>query len=161
MNTSPVLLTLALTVALPFATAQVTPAPPVPPAPAAAPAEVAPPPAAPKQQPAAQPKAPKAKPAGVPFNGKIASVDRTAGTLTLAGKTQRVVNVTADTRLTRDGQPAVLADAKVGESVGGYAKKNGAGQLEAISIRLGPKPAAEAAPKPSKGKAKTPPAGTE
>jgi hypothetical protein len=158
MNTSPVLLTLALIVALPFATAQVTPAAPVPPAPATAPAEVAPSPAAPKQQPAAQP---KAKPAGVPFNGKIASVDRTAGTLTLAGKTQRVVNVTADTRLTRDGQPAVLADAKVGEPVGGYAKKNGAGQLEAISIRLGPKPAAEAAPKPSKGKTKTPPAGTE
>jgi hypothetical protein len=160
MNSTPLLLALGLTAALWVATAQTPPAPAAPATPPPAPTQVAPPADAPEKATTAQPKAPKAKPAGVPFNGKIAAVDRTASTLTLSGKNQRVVKVTSATRLTRgDGQPAVFADAQVGEPIGGYAKKNDLGQLEAISIRLGPKPAAaETTPKPAKGKAQTPPA---
>ncbi|MBK9140620.1 MAG: hypothetical protein IPM17_18000 [Verrucomicrobia bacterium] len=124
---------------------------------AAAESKSTPPPAvasdgAPKAKPKSKSEA--AQPAGVPFNGKIAALDLSAQTLTLSGKAQRVVKVTSQTKILRDGQPATLAGAKVGESVGGYAKKTDEGVLEAISLRLGPKAPADKAAKPATGTAK-------
>lgn len=103
---------------------------------------------------ATKPAAEAAKPKTLPFNGKIAAVDRAAQTITLSGKSQRVVKVTAQTKIVRDGKPATLADAKVGEPVGGSARKTEGGQLEAVSLRLGPKAAAEKPEKPPKAKTK-------
>lgn len=79
-----------------------------------------------------------------PYRGKIASVDLDAKTVTLAGKVQtRTLIVTAQTRIHRDGQPAVLADAKNGEEVAGQCRRTEDGRLEAVSMRLGPKPPVE------------------
>lgn len=76
-----------------------------------------------------------------PYRGKIASIDHDARTLTLAGKTQhRTLIVTPQTRIQRHGQSAALQDAKVGDEVGGQYRSTPDGRLEAVSIRIGPKP---------------------
>lgn len=75
-----------------------------------------------------------------PFRGKIASFDATALALRLDGKTsKRVVHLTAQTRLTRSGQPALPEDLKPGEEVGGTLRKTPEGREEALLIRIGPK----------------------
>lgn len=81
--------------------------------------------------------APASKKHGVPFHGKIAAVDPTApmtftvGTMTMA--------VTSETKITKDGQPAVFADIIPGARVRGYYKKDAAGKLTAVSVRIGEK----------------------
>lgn len=142
MKTTLLVLAIAILIATPLSAAESQTTPP----PAAAPD------GAPKAK--AKPKSETAQPAGVPFNGKIAAVDLSAQTLTLSGKAQRVVKVTSQTKILREGQPATLAGAKVGEPVGGYAKKTDQGVLEAMSLRLGPKAPAEKAAKPATGAAK-------
>jgi len=82
----------------------------------------------------------------VPFHGKVAAVDTTAATVTV-GKT--TVNITSETKITKDGKPATLADITVGEKIGGAYKKDEAGKMNAVSIRIGEKPGKEAKkPKP-------------
>lgn len=77
----------------------------------------------------------------LPFHGTISSVDKDAGTVTLKGQTStRVFHTSADTRIVKNGKPATLADAVVGEVIGGSYRKAADGQLNAISLRLGPKP---------------------
>lgn len=137
MKSTLLILALAIATASPILAADTQPAsPPTADAPVAKP----------------KPKSEAGKPSSVPFSGKIAAVDHTAQTITLSGKSQRVVKVTTKTKITRDGQPASFADAKVGEPVGGSAKKTEQGQLEAISLRLGAKPATDKAKKPPKTK---------
>lgn len=88
----------------------------------------------------------KAKKDGpLPFNGKVASVDKAANTFKVG---ERVFSLTADSRITKAGKPATLGDAAVGEEVGGSYKKVG-NKLEVVSVRFGPKTDAE-----PKGKAK-------
>jgi hypothetical protein len=88
----------------------------------------------------------KAKKDGpLPFNGKVASVDKAAKTIKVG---ERVFNLTPESRITKGGKPATLGDASVGEDVGGSYKKVG-DKLEVVSVRFGPKPDAE-----PKGKAK-------
>jgi hypothetical protein len=105
------------------------------PAPAPAPA---PAPKAPKAQ---TEKAPAKKSATFPFRGTLKAVDKDAMTLTLAGKEKdRVIHVTSQTRFTKDGKPAVLADGVVGEEVAGSARKTEDGRTVAVSVRFGPAP---------------------
>ena len=88
-----------------------------------------------------------------PFQGKISAVDTTAKTLTLAGKVKnRTITITAETKITKNGQPATLGDATVGEVVGGRAKVTAEGQFEALSLRIGPKPEGETSAKKKKAK---------
>jgi hypothetical protein len=76
-----------------------------------------------------------------PFNGKVASVDKTAKTVTLQGKEKaRVIQITADTRIMKLGKPATLDDATVGESVGGQVRRTADGKEAAVSLRIGPAP---------------------
>ncbi len=83
-----------------------------------------------------------------PLNGKIATTDKLAMTLTLEGKQKpRVIHVTSQTRLVKQGKPATFDDAQPGDSLGGQVAKNDEGQEVALSLRLGPKPE-----KPSKKK---------
>lgn len=77
----------------------------------------------------------------VPFHGKVSAVDATAATVTV-GKT--TVNITSETKITKDGKPATLADITVGEKIGGSYKKDEAGKMNAVSIRIGEKPEKEA-----------------
>ena len=79
----------------------------------------------------------KAEPA---LTGKVSAVDTTAATVTV-GKT--TVNITSETKITKDGKPATLADITVGEKIGGAYKKDEAGKMNAVSIRIGEKPEKE------------------
>lgn len=123
--------------------------------PASAPA-AAPPPAA------ANPAAPAARqPAGFPFRGKLKAVDKAAMTLTIAGKDKdRVVHLTTETKYTKAGKPATLADAVVNEEIGGYARKGEGERTEALSVRFGP-PVKEPAAGSAKRKGKTTKPGAE
>ncbi len=78
----------------------------------------------------------------IPFHGKIASVDPAAKTVTLEGKeAQRVVTVTDTTKLKKGDGAATWDDLKAGEDVGGSYKKTADGKMEALTLRVGPKPA--------------------
>lgn len=85
-----------------------------------------------------------AKPAkAFPFRGKILALDVGAKTVTLAGKEKnRIFQVTTATKITKDGKPATLEDAKVGDEVGGRALPGTNGKLDLVVLRVGPKPEA-------------------
>ena len=73
----------------------------------------------------------------LPFHGKLGAVDINAKTLTVG---DLVLQVTPDTRITKDGQPATLSDGVVGQPVSGIYKKTDDGKLSAIAVRFGVKP---------------------
>ena len=74
----------------------------------------------------------------LPFRGKVSAVDKTAKTITLAGKEKgRTFQITSGTKITKDGKPAVLDDVTAGESVGGRAKENAAGKWEILTLNIG------------------------
>ena len=70
---------------------------------------------------------------GLMFHGKVTAVDAAAMTVTVAEGTY---NVTSDTKIAKDGQPATFADITVGASVGGAYKKAG-DKMNATSIHIG------------------------
>jgi len=78
----------------------------------------------------------KAERTGVvgPFRGELTA--KTDASITIK---ERVFEVTSETKITKDGKPAALADAKIGEAVGGRFRKEG-GKLIALVIRFGEKP---------------------
>ena len=79
---------------------------------------------------------PKKHESGV-FNGAIGGVDANAMTLTVG---KRTFEVTSETKITKDGKPAILGDLAVGDKVGGAYKKDG-DKLTATTINAGKKPA--------------------
>ncbi len=100
-------------------------------------------PAADKSAPAAPAKKADAqtKNTRYPINGKLAAVDQAGKTFTLKGaQKDRVFRVNAQTRITKHGKTATLADAVVGEDVGGYVEKQNDGSVLALSVRFGAKP---------------------
>jgi len=66
--------------------------------------------------------APAKKHAGLPFNGKIATLDATASTITVGSLT---ISIASTTKITKDAKPATLADFAVGDAVAGAYKKDG------------------------------------
>jgi hypothetical protein len=92
----------------------------------------------------AAPAAP-AKAKSTRFSGKLSKVDTTAKTITVENKSKgdRTIEITSETKITKDGKPAMLADGVVGEPVGGsYTEADG--KMVAKSVRFGaakPKPA--------------------
>lgn len=94
------------------------------------------------------PAAPAQRPRAIPFQGKVTAVDKTAKTVTLDGRDkERTVQITSETKITKDGKPAVLDAVAVGEVVAGRAKPGSAGKLEALVLHIGAKPEAPKAPK--------------
>lgn len=83
----------------------------------------------------------------LPFNGKVASVDKSANTFKVG---ERVFSLTTESRITKGGKPATLGDAVPGEEVAGSYKRVG-DKLEVVSVRFGPRPEGETK---GKGKAK-------
>ena len=73
----------------------------------------------------------------VPFNGKLAAVDKVAMTITVGGRT---FAITSATKITKDGLPATLADGLVGEMIGGAYRKEADGKLSATSPTSAKKP---------------------
>src|SRR5438445_12484669 len=71
----------------------------------------------------AQPTKPERKPKSIPFHGKVTALDTAAKVITLEGKEKsRTFQITSETRITKDGKPAVLKDVTVAGSVSGRAK---------------------------------------
>ncbi len=83
-------------------------------------------------------------PRAVPFHGKISAVDKTAKTFSIAGKEKtRVFKIMEATVITKDGNPATMADVVENEDVRGSYWKREDGSLEAKSVKLGQKTEAE------------------
>lgn len=91
-----------------------------------------------KPVPAEKPDAKAHRP--TPFRGKIASVDTNTKILTVG---ERKFLATPETKIVKAGKPATLADAVVGEEVGGAYRKSDDGKLQLVSLRLGAKSADE------------------
>lgn len=82
-----------------------------------------------------------------PIRGKLKAVDTSAQTITLAGtEKDRVFKVTMQTEIIRGGKPATLAEALVGDSVGGLVERQPDGDVIALKVRFGPKTEAEQKP---------------
>ena len=92
--------------------------------------------------------APAKKHGTPPLHGKVAAVDAAAMTVTVG---QSTVTVTSETKITKDGKPATLADITVGTTVVITSKKDDTGKLTATAIRAGEK----AAPKGENKKQKS------
>ncbi len=75
----------------------------------------------------------------IPFSGSINEIDQAAKTINIGKTKKRTIQLTDKTKVMKDGKTATLADAKVGDVVGGSYRDN-AGKLEAASLRIGPKP---------------------
>ena len=91
-----------------------------------------------EDKPAAPAEAKKDRP--TPFNGKINEIDKTAKTISIGKEKKKTIQITDKTRILKAGKTATLDDASVGVDVGGSYRENTAGKLEAISLRIGPKP---------------------
>jgi hypothetical protein len=93
----------------------------------------------------------KAKSDLLPIRGKIGAVNPEEKTITLDGKGKsRVIQVRSDTKLTKDGQPATLDAAIVGEEIAGQVRKVEGNKFEALSLRFGPRPQGKVESKPTK-----------
>jgi hypothetical protein len=85
--------------------------------------------------------APAHKPHSLPFHGSVASVDSAAMTFTVGDMTMAM---TSETRIIKDGKPAVFADITAGEAVRGSYKKDADGKLNAVSVKIGGAPRKDA-----------------
>ena len=90
----------------------------------------------PAKKPAAAESGAPAKKHVVPFHGKVSAVDATAMTVKL---TTQTLNITSETKITKEGKPATFADITVGEKITGQYKKDSAGKLDATVIHIGAK----------------------
>jgi hypothetical protein len=88
----------------------------------------------------------KTKHAGAPLHGKLKSLDTEARTLAIGAHTFRV---TSETKITKNGQPAVFADGVIGEEVSVLYRKTEDGTLEALTVHFGPKEKAHTATNPA------------
>ncbi len=91
-----------------------------------------------------------------PFRGKLSALDKKAKSITLHGKEKsRTFYLTEKTKIEKNGKPATLEDAVVGEDVAGSILPDENGKLILNSLRLGPKPETDKKPaKPKKEKEK-------
>ncbi len=84
----------------------------------------------------------------IPYHGKIASVDSSAKTFTIATKAgaTRVFKMTDETKYMKDGAAATMQDVTADAMVRGQYWKKADGTMEAKSVMLGMKSASEKAP---------------
>ena len=74
-----------------------------------------------------------------PFRGKIASVDASAKTFSIAGKdTTRVIKITEQTKIMKQGAEATMSDLVADTEVRGSYWKKEDGSLEARNVKIGP-----------------------
>ena len=71
-----------------------------------------------------------------PFHGKLASLDKSAKTITVGKRTFRV---TPDTKITKNGKAATIEDGVVAEEISGYFKTAEDGKLVATKVTFGQK----------------------
>jgi hypothetical protein len=83
----------------------------------------------------------------IPFHGKLVAVDNTAKTISIGKET---IQITSETKITKNAKAAVLEDAAVGDDVGGTYRKDAEGKLNAVSLRIGPKVTTDSGSKTNK-----------
>ena len=83
----------------------------------------------------------KAATKGLPIKGTVASVDKVAKTVTLEGPKKHLLHVTSQTKITKDGKPAIFDDIAAGEKITGY-QRGTEDKWDAISLKLSPGKAA-------------------
>ena len=89
--------------------------------------------------PAAQP---VVKSRAQPFKSKVVSVNKRAHTFTMGKKKIHVVHVNAETKLLKGNEtPASFDDLVVGAEIRGAYHKRADGDVEAVSLKIGPKSA--------------------
>ena len=71
------------------------------------------------------------KPIAGPFHGRLAALDKAGRTITVG---KRTFQITSETKITKDGKPALLESGVVGEEVGGYMKPAEGGKLVATTV---------------------------
>lgn len=82
----------------------------------------------------------EAKTSRYPIRGKLKAVDTASRTFTLSGTDKdRVFKTTTQTEILRQGKPVTLAEAEVGEEVGGLVERQTDGSVVALKVRFGPK----------------------
>jgi len=114
--------------------------------PTPSPAAAASPAASPMEKSTAEKSTAGRKPRAIPFHGKIASVDASAKTFSIAGKEKtRVIKITDETKITKQGAAATMTDLAADEEVRGSYWKKEDGSLEARTVKLGPLTAEEMA----------------
>ena len=87
------------------------------------------------------------KPRAYPFRGKLGAVDKKAQSITLHGKEKsRTLYLSKKTKTQKNGKPATLEGAIVGEEVAGSILPDENGKLMLKSLRFGPKPKSEKKP---------------
>jgi hypothetical protein len=79
---------------------------------------------------------PAAKAKAIPYRGNVASIDASVKTFTVG---RRIIKVTDQTKITKQGAAATMADITVGEKVSGSYWKRDDGSLEAKNIKIGAK----------------------
>ena len=95
--------------------------------------------AAAKEQPAKAEKEKKRR--AYPFHGKLGALDKKAKSITLHGKEKsRTFYLTEKTKIQKNGKPATLEDAVIGEEVAGSVLPDENGKLMLNRLRIGPKP---------------------
>lgn len=105
-----------------------------------------------KEKPAARSEARTHRP--YPFHGKLGAIDKEKKTLTIMGKDKsRTFYLDSKTKIVKDGKPATLEDAKVGEVIAGRVIKTNDGKEMLVSLRIGPKPPTTAKSKKKKSTA--------
>ena len=72
-----------------------------------------------------------------PFSGKINEIDKAAKTINIGKVKKKTIHITDKTKITPAGK--TLADANVGDEVGGSYRETADGKMEAGSLRIGPK----------------------
>jgi Domain of unknown function (DUF5666) len=82
----------------------------------------------------------KPKRRGLVFHGTVSMVDTNAMAFTVG---KRTFNVTSETRITKNGEPATLEDITVGDKVGGAYKKDDDGKFNATTVHDGKKTASD------------------
>ncbi len=89
-------------------------------------------PAASKKEPAKTTK----KQGTFPFRGVVAEVDKNGKVVTVG---TLKIEITSETKLNKDGKPAVLDDVAAGDQVTGSYRRAEDGKLTGITINVGPK----------------------
>ena len=100
---------------------------------------------APTPTPATETKPAKQKNAdATPYHAKVKAVDVAGKTVTVDEKKGELkLNVTTETKISKDGKPAKLNEIAVGDDAHGSYKKDADGKMNAVSLRVGKKIAAE------------------
>jgi Cu/Ag efflux protein CusF len=72
----------------------------------------------------------------LPFRGKVKSVDASAKTISVGTLT---LQITSQTKIIKVGKPATLEEVAIGDDVAGSYRKDAEGNMNAVSLRIGPK----------------------